>query len=107
VTLPIAPYLCGRSSVDRAENHNLSISLYNFAFLVAEFLAAQRNFRFPEISLDATPTQDYYPPILSQCEGRIRIVRDAGQGAVDAAASGVKRDGRAGSKEPVSDQTAR
>ena len=39
-------------------------------------------------------------------EGRIRIVRDAGWDAVDAAALGAQRGGRAGSKEPVSDQTA-
>jgi hypothetical protein len=39
-------------------------------------------------------------------KGRIAIVTDAGWDAVDAAALGAQRDGRAGSYEPVSDQTA-
>ena len=34
------------------------------------------------------------------------IVTDAGRDAVDAAALGAQRDGRAGSYGPVSDQTA-
>jgi hypothetical protein len=37
-----------------------------------------------------------FPPSCPT-EGRIRIVRDAGRDAVDATASGVKRDGRADS----------
>jgi hypothetical protein len=39
-------------------------------------------------------------------EGRIAIVTDAGRDAVDAAASGARSDRRAGSHEPVSDQSA-
>jgi len=38
--------------------------------------------------------------------GRIAIVTDAGRDAVDAAALGARRDGRAGLERPVSDQTA-
>src|SRR5882724_286991 len=48
-----------------------------------------------------------YDSLSRPTEGRIRIVRDAGRDAVDAAASGVKRDGRAGSQGFVSDQTTR
>src|ERR1700682_3459767 len=42
------------------------------------------------------PDSGIYTSPSRPTEGRIRIVRDAGRDAVDAAASGVKRDGRAG-----------
>jgi hypothetical protein len=52
---------------------------------------------FKNISVFAAPKSPLYPPPSRPTEGRIRIVRDAGRDAVDAAALGVKRDGRAGS----------
>jgi hypothetical protein len=63
--------------------------------------------RCKNISVAAHPKSSL--KLFASCptEGRIRIVRDAGRGAVDAAASGVTRDGRVGSQESVSDQTAR
>jgi hypothetical protein len=53
---------------------------------------------FQKFLLTPPPNQLHLPPHPVPLEGRIRIVRDAGRGAVDAAALGVKRDGRAGSK---------
>jgi hypothetical protein len=46
-------------------------------------------------------------PRVSPTEGRIAIVTDAGWDAVDAAASGVKRDAGRVRQGSVSDQTAR
>jgi hypothetical protein len=53
------------------------------------------------------PNQNYIPRIPSQFEGRIRIVRDAGRGAVDAGSVG-RVDMVAGrvSEKPVSGQGA-
>jgi hypothetical protein len=62
---------------------------------------------FRNIPLSFTPNHLQIPAILSHSEGRLANVTNAGQGAVDAAASGVKRDGKAGPQGPVSDQTAR
>jgi hypothetical protein len=62
---------------------------------------------FPKYSLAVSPKSPAHPSPSCPTEGRIRIVRDAGRDAVDAAASGVKRDGRAGPQGSVSDQTAR
>src|ERR1700682_5653020 len=53
---------------------------------------------FPKnISVPNHPKSLLELPPSCPTEGRIRIVRDAGRDAVDAAAAGVKRDGRAGS----------
>ena len=68
---------------------------------------AVNNFGFSEIPLDAYPKSPIHPSPSRPTKGRIRIVRDAGRDAVDAAASGVKRGGRAGPQGFVSDQTAR
>jgi hypothetical protein len=46
--------------------------------------------------LTATPTLRYIGWVLSHSEGRVANVTDAGQDAVDAAASGAKRHRRAG-----------
>jgi hypothetical protein len=51
-----------------------------------------------------TQIKSISPPSHSS-EGRIAIVTDAGRDAVDAAALGARRDGRAGF--PVSDHRAR
>jgi hypothetical protein len=48
------------------------------------------------ISVFTNPTQGIYPSPSCPTEGRIRIVRDAGRDAVDAAASGAQVNGRAG-----------
>ena len=50
------------------------------------------NFGKSEVLLDASPKSPINPSPSCPTEGRIRIVRDAGRDAVDAAASGVKRD---------------
>ena len=55
-------------------------------------------FRKSEISLDVSRKSPSYPSPSCPTEGRIRIVRDAGRDAVDAAASGVKNGGRAASQ---------
>src|SRR6266704_5577660 len=52
---------------------------------------------FPKnISVPTHPKSDLELFASRPTEGRIRIVRDAGWDAVDAAASGAQRDGRAG-----------
>jgi len=52
---------------------------------------------FPKnISVPTYPKSDLELFASRPTEGRIRIVRDAGWDAVDAAASGAQRDGRAG-----------
>ena len=53
---------------------------------------------YPKSILELSPSRP--------TEGRIAIVTDAGRDAVDAAALGAQRDGRAGSYGPVSGQTA-
>ena len=62
---------------------------------------------FPkDISVPTYPKSDLELFASRPTEGRIRIVRDAGWDAVDAAALGAQRDaGRVGER-PVSDQTA-
>ena len=51
---------------------------------------------FPKISLAASPDSGIYPSPSRPTEGRVRIVRDAGRDAVDAAASGAQVNCRAG-----------
>ena len=53
-----------------------------------EDVASTTVFRFSEIILDADPKSPAYLAPSCPTEGRIRIVRDAGRDAVDAAASG-------------------
>jgi hypothetical protein len=55
------------------------------------------NFGFYEISLDPSPKSPIKPSLSCPTEGRFTIVTNAGRDAVDAAASVVKNDGRAGS----------
>ena len=63
---------------------------------------------FPKnISVPTDPKSDLELFASRPTEGRIRIVRDAGWDAVDAAASGVKRDAGRVRQGSVSDQTAR
>ena len=97
------------SLLDRLVAEKMRFRRWTSTFAAASVLRwsaspAVSNFRYSEIPLDPAPKSPAYPSPSCPTEGRIRIVRDAGRDAVDAAASGVTRDGRAGSRESVSDQ---
>jgi hypothetical protein len=72
----------------RLRRHGNLLNRFNVICPVQPFL--QKYFRFPLTRLKSISSAALSP------KGRIRIVRDAGRDAVDEAASGVKRDGRAG-----------